>query len=203
VNNVVLRLPFLLALGILSIAARAQNIPNCYVSSGPTQCTTQCSCSPSNGWAPTIPAANCEHLTLHCANIPNGVSINDLGLTIGYQTPPTGTKAVGTIVFLSPEGGNSPSSDNASCPFPPCYTDVKYFGDYLGANYQVVQAAWDSNLAWEDTGTTTKNIAYAAGRVAGFLSWVKTNLYQPIFNANPNAGMCAQGNSAGGGGNRI
>ena len=60
----------------------------------------------------------------------------------------------------------------------------------------MVQSAWDSD--WEDTGTSTKNIAYAAGRAAAFLSYIKTTLYAPIHSSNPLAGMCAQGNSGGG-----
>ncbi len=44
-----------------------------------------------------------------------------------------------------------------------------------------------------------KNVGYAAGRPAAFLNWVNTNLYASVHSANPTAGFCAQGNSAGGG----
>ena len=54
--------------------------------------------------------------------------------------------------------------------------------------------AWDSD--WEDTGTATKNIAYAAGRPAAFLRYIKASLYDPLHQLNPQAGMCAQGTSA-------
>jgi len=44
-----------------------------------------------------------------------------------------------------------------------------------------------------------KNVGYAAARWAGFLGWVNTNYYVPVYQSNPQAGMCTQGNSAGGG----
>jgi hypothetical protein len=206
-TNKALRLAvFLLVLGTLSVGAVCQNIPSCSVSSGPTVCTpSTCSCS-GNGFASTIPAANCYHLTISCTNVPNGGTINDLGITFGFQTPPSGT-IKGTIVFLSPMGGTIASDPASTCPNPPCYNEVTYFEDYLNTyNYQVVQTAWDTNTdpapGWEDTGTSTKYVGYAAGRVAAFLSWAygSSLLYGGVYSINNQAGMCAQGNSAGGGG---
>jgi hypothetical protein len=112
----------------------------------------------------------------------NGVTIKDLGITFGYLTP---SKPNGTIVFFSQSGGTTPGASGAK----------GYPGTYYSADFQVVQTAWDSD--WEDTGTHTKNIAYAAGRVAAFLSYIKSNLYEPIRFTHPTAGMCAQGSSGG------
>jgi hypothetical protein len=90
-------------------------------------------------------------------------------------------------VFFSHSGGMAPDA------FPGA--EKTYAADYFNANYQIVQTAWDHD--WEDTGTTTKNIAYAAGRPAAFLSWAKTTFYDPVHASNPLAGMCMQGTSAG------
>jgi hypothetical protein len=183
---------------LAAATGQSTNTPSCSVSAGPVPG----SCPVSMGWASTIPASQCEHLTIHCVPPQNSsVAINDLGITYGYQTPPTGTTPKGTIVFFSPEGGNMPADQEPSCPQPPCYSELNYFADYLAASYQVVQTAWDSTSAWEDTGTSTKNIAYAAGRVSAFLAYVQTNsnLFAYVQGSNAKAGMCAQGNSGGGG----
>jgi hypothetical protein len=111
--------------------------------------------------------------------------VDDLGITIGYKSP---TNAVGTIVFFSHSGGVTPTTYPGQ--------EQTYASDYYGANFQVVQTQWDAD--WEDTGTGTKNIAYAAGRPNAVLNWVNSNLYGPIHHNNLNAGMCAQGDSAGG-----
>jgi hypothetical protein len=70
-----------------------------------------------------------------------------------------------------------------------------YATDYYNAGFQIVMVAWDSD--WEDTGPATKNIAFAAGRPAAFLRYIKTSLYDPLHQLNAQAGMCAQGTSAG------
>ena len=161
---------------------------------------TQTSC-PSPPWSSNIPAANCLHATVSCA-INIAVAAQDIGITFGYAQP-SGTTNHGLIVFFSYGPGTSPSESVPTCPNPPCYTDIKYFDDYLADNYEVMQTAWDSD--WEDTGVDSngvhypKNVGYAAARVAGFLSWVNTNYYAPIYQNNIHAGMCTQGNSAGGG----
>jgi hypothetical protein len=113
----------------------------------------------------------------------NGVTLNDLGITFGYVTP---ASPKGTIVLFTQSGGTIPGANIGA--------GTDYFGAYYSAGFQVIQTAWDSN--WEDSGTSTKNIAYAAGRVAAFLSYIKTNLYDPIHLTLPTAGMCAQGDSA-------
>jgi hypothetical protein len=126
---------------------------------------------------------------VHCPTV-NGVTINDLGTTYGYLTPtnpPTG-KVLGTIVFFSHSGGTQPSGQPGN--------ESTYAADYSALGYQIIQTAWDGD--WEDTGTSTKNIAYAAGRAAAFLNWVSTTFYAPIHQLNGPAGMCVQGTSAGG-----
>jgi hypothetical protein len=131
------------------------------------------------------PGVTCLHKTISCPST-SGVTLNDLGITLAYNTPSGTVK--GTIVLFTDLGGTVPDD------FPG--QEETYAGYYFTHGYQFVQTAWDSD--WEDTGTPTKNIAYAAGRAAAFLSWVNTNLYVPIHGSNPLAGMCVQGSSAGG-----
>jgi hypothetical protein len=73
--------------------------------------------------------------------------------------------------------------------------EATYVPGYLSAGYTVVQTAWKS--AWEEvdngTGLYTDNIRYAACRPATFLNYV----YNNVYTKSGNAGMCAQGASAG------
>jgi hypothetical protein len=162
----------------LAVAVLVQSGPTCSVNtdSVPPQCPT------SGGWQSGV---TCMHRTISCPSV-GGVTLNDLGITFGYKTPPGTVK--GTIVFFSDLGGITPDNYPGG--------EKTFAGDYFVAGYQFVQTAWDSD--WEDTGTATKNIAYAAGRVAAFLQWVDTNLYLPVRGLNGSAGMCVQGSSAGG-----
>lgn len=73
----------------------------------------------------------------------------------------------------------------------------RFARDYYNASYEVVQIAWASD--WEQT-TDPLGILTAGCRPAGFLNYV---LNTPLLNArssNPQAGLCAQGFSAGSGG---
>jgi hypothetical protein len=167
----------LLMLSISAAIAQAQSGPVCTVNADTH--TPDCS---GTGW---LSGVTCGHKTVSCPSV-NGVTLSDLGITYGYKTPPSGT-VKGTIVFFSHSGGITPDA------FPGA--ERTYAADYFNDNYQIVQTAWD--LDWEDTGTTTKNIAYAAGRPAAFLSWAKTTFYDPVHGSNPLAGMCMQGTSAG------
>ncbi len=185
--NKVLRLSVVLALALsATLAATAQGGPVCSVNND----TVTPNCSGST-WLTGL--TSCQHKTISCPTV-NGVSLVDIGITFGYKNP-TATPN-GTIVFFSEGGGKTtddPVGGSASKTFAAYYNAAPY-------NYQVVQTAWDSSGPdWEDTGTTTKNIAYAAGRPSAFLSWVNVNLYKPIhLNQNTHAGMCVQGTSAGG-----
>ncbi len=165
----------LLSAGIaLACFARAQSTPTCTVNSD----FVRPNCDPNKGW---LIGETCVHKTVSCSSV-NGVTIQDLGITFGYLTP---RRPKGTIIFFSQSGGTTPGESGAQ----------GYPGTYYSAGFQVVQTAWDSD--WEDTGTLTKNIAYAAGRVAALLGYMKSNLYDPIHFTQPSAGMCAQGSSGG------
>jgi hypothetical protein len=181
-------------LSIIPLTALAQNVPSCSLGSfGAGDCS-------GSTWLPNL--TSCQHATVTC-NTFNGISFAQIGITFGYRNP-TGTPN-GTIVFFSEGGGKTtddpPSDDTGSA-------SKIYANYYNGAPYyyQVVQTAWDSDGPdWEDTTGTnsppdTKNIAYAAGRPAAFLSWVNTNLYIPLTQQykKPSMGMCVQGTSAGG-----
>jgi hypothetical protein len=111
--------------------------------------------------------------------------LRTLGITFGYKTP---SPAKGTIVFFSHSGGITPDSYPGG--------ELSYAGDYYAANFQVVQTQWDAD--WEDTETVTKNIAYAAGRPAAFLNWVRFGSMTGGSGPYPGGAMCAQGDSAGG-----
>ena len=156
---------------------RAQSGPVCTVA---TDSITP-SCPTASGW---LGGVTCQHRTVSCPSV-GGVTINDLGITFGHKKPAGTVK--GTIVFLSNSGGTSPEG------FPG--QEMTFAADYYNSGFEVIQTAWDSD--WEDTGTSTENIAYAAGRPAAFLSWAKTNYYDPVHTANSTAGMCVHGTSAG------
>jgi len=130
----------------------------------------------------------CYHATVHgCSNAV------DKDLDFGYMAP-TGTPN-GVIVLLSGAGGENASAESENT----------FAHDYVSAGYEVIELAWTAQ--WEDTGDTTGDstygIKYAACRPATFLNYIYNTYYLPIkqgpHNPNPNAGMCAQGFSAGSG----
>jgi hypothetical protein len=107
-------------------------------------------------------------------------SVSSLSLTYGVLTP---SSPAGTIVLFSDSGGTSPSAE------------TQFAEAYYNAGYQVVQTAWDAD--WEDSGGTTKSIAYAAGRPAAFLNWVRNGSTTGGVGLWTNGGMCVHGVSAG------
>src|SRR6202167_4683465 len=166
-------------IALLSFAALAQNGPTCSVTiinSNSSNCT-------GNEWLPNLTA--CEYAKVSCPTF-NGVTIADNYITFGYKNP-TGTSK-GTVLFFSDGGGETTDEDAGG-------TSTAYAEYYNAQNYQVVQTAWSSD--WEDTGTSTKQIAYAAGRPAAFILWAYNNLFGSITQTGT-AGMCVQGASAGG-----
>lgn len=152
INRALRLIAALLVLGSLTAPAAAQNTPTCTVNTD----TVTPTCPTSTGW---LGGVTCEHRTISCTTV-NGVSLVDLGITVGYKTP---LAPVGTIVFFSHSGGITPATYPGQ--------EQSYASDYYNANFQVVQTQWDAD--WEDTGTSTKNVAYAAGRPAAFLNWVR------------------------------
>lgn len=113
----------------------------------------------------------------------NQVTTPNLSLTYSYDTPPTPR---GTVVLFT---GGSGTLSNVS-------VLNRFARDYYNLNYEVVQIAWESD--WEQT-TDSLGILTAGCRPAGFLNYV---LNTPLLNArlsNPQAGLCAQGFSAGAG----
>lgn len=97
---------------------------------------------------------------------------------------PSGT-AKGVVVYF--DGGDGTTAVNEE----PEFETLQY---YATKGYGVVEIAWSS--AREQT--TNANIQNAACRPATFLNYVYNSIYLPIAgNGNSNAGMCAQGFSAG------
>lgn len=191
------RLPRLIVslLCLACLPLLAQNVPTCTVNND----TVTPDCSGST-WLPH--PTSCQHKTITCQPF-GSITFAPIGITFGYKNPAGGVTPNGTIVFFSEGGGKTtddpPSDDpgSASKTYAAYYNGSPYY-------YQVVQTAWDSDGPdWEDTTGTnsapdTKNVAYAAGRPAAFLSWAISNLYDPIQSLNSQAGMCVQGTSAGG-----
>ncbi|HVI09860.1 MAG TPA: hypothetical protein VND65_16355 [Candidatus Binatia bacterium] len=184
---------FILTTAILVIGLQAQ--------AGPAPIGTV-SVSKNQWSCPTTPpddypaGMTCQHAIVYCPNGPNGIAVQPLGVTFGYMTPPS---PLGTIVFLSGEGGTTPNGGTP--PFPAgTYSFTQYAEDYYNDGYQVILTAWDS--AWEDVtngGSGKKSVGYAACRPATFLNWVYGYFYVPIQSAYQPAGMCAQTASAGAG----
>jgi hypothetical protein len=142
--------------------------------------TPSSGCPTSDGW---LSGVTCRYATVTC---PESNGTTPLGITFGYETP---ASPKGTIVIFSHSGGTTPEA------FPG--NEGTIAGGYYNANYQVVQTKWDSD--WEDESGTGLggSIGLAACRPATFLAWVISNLYTPIYNSNPTAGMCVHGTSAG------
>jgi hypothetical protein len=165
---------------VTAVTAYAQSGPTCQVYTDSV--TPNCSAS---GWDTGLPSFTCAHRTVKCPSV-GSVNIADNGITIGYAAPST---VNGTIVFLSNSGGTSPELYPGN--------EGGYAGYYYSQHFQVVQTAWDSD--WEDTGTgNVKNVAYAAGRVAAFLSWVRYGSSTGGTALYGSGGMCIHGTSAGG-----
>jgi hypothetical protein len=129
---------------------------------------------------PTYSASNfnsgttCFTATVHAC--PNTV---DLGFTYGEIGPGTS----GTIVVFNGGAGNTGPGATG------------FVSDYVTDGYKVVQVVWNS--AWELTGSGSGvSIKVAACRPSTVLNYVRQNIYT---NASGNAGMCAQGSSAGSG----
>ena len=144
------------------------------------------------------PGMTCYTTTVSCPDPYNpGHNIADLGVTYGYEAPPTGTPYIGTIVMFPGGPGTSPAT---------AINEIQFIQHYKGLGYEMIQLSWDE--AWEDVNfpippDTFGNIQTAACRQATFLSFVHSSttissqtpviLWQP----GPTAGFCAQGSSAG------
>jgi hypothetical protein len=125
--------------------------------------------------------------SMHCfaAGLAGCANVDNLGFTYGYLIP-SGT-VNGVVVFFDGGDGTTAAFEEEE------YDMLEY---YAGHNYGVVEIQWSS--AWEQT--SSANIQNAACRPATFLNYVYNNIYLPIATGsggNPNAGMCAQGFSAG------
>src|ERR1700693_318139 len=175
---------------VASIGTAQGQLPTCIVS---TDHVMNYSCS-GTGWYGGL--TQCAHRTVSCT-LNNNPITTPLGITYGYTNP---SNSNGTIVFFSYAGGTSPSDTS--------YNEATYAAYYDSKGFQVVQTMWDngsgtdSNSDWEDTGFSgagAKNVGYAAGRPAAFLNFVRYGSPTGGSALYTAGGMCAQGNSAGGG----
>jgi hypothetical protein len=127
---------------------------------------------------------NCFLATIKGCNNQN-YTVDPLSFIYGLIIP--AGKVNGVIVFLDGGDGTSAASE-------PDEQDILAY--YVTQNYAVVQIQWAT--AWEQN--TVASVQNAACRPATFLNYIYNTVYTTITtgqNANPNAGMCAQGFSAG------
>ncbi|MGH9431121.1 MAG: hypothetical protein ACRD3T_06225 [Terriglobia bacterium] len=164
-------------LSVGAVRAQAQSAPYVQVGNG----GSPVACPPDDNFA--------SGMKCYSGTVLGCPYAEDLGITYGYEPPPTGVKLIGTIVLLPGAGGQIAASADEN----------KYAGDYANAGYEVVELAWDSD--WEDATNGmgpppyAYNIEAAACRPATFLNYVFTKstlLYST-------GGRCTQGLSAGSG----
>jgi uncharacterized protein YjdB len=165
--------------GSATLAVGPQGLPLGTVS-GVTQIT--CPTEPfDSAWVSEVnngpPVAICYSATVSCPNLP------DLGLTYGVATP--GGISNGTVVFVSPKGGETPVGGNLA-------TNIPY--EVYHANYQTVQMAWDTD--WRDGAIGGGYFKSAACREATMLNYFNTTYYQAAVNS-ATAGSCAISYSGG------
>jgi hypothetical protein len=142
---------------------------------------------------------SCYQTTVNCPNtqaMPFKYGyLSPLGIAPGINTP---ANVQGLVVYFNGKGGEDPAGSSGNS-----QDEQEVLGYYFTQGYEIVQMSWSSD--WEATydpfpNGTYGNIQNAACRPATFLSYVYSNLYAAISNpntGNPNAGMCAQGASAG------
>jgi hypothetical protein len=155
-------------------------------------------CAPEDGWYSYTNPNNQQTYNLNCftavVTCPNTQAI---ALTFGYLNPvgivPNApSQANGVIVIHPPGTGTTPPDDGLP-------------GKYFTNGYEIVELAWAN--AWEQTYDpfqpgNVPSIQNAACRPATFLNYVYSNpdnIFPNVLGINPNAGMCAQGVSAGSG----
>jgi uncharacterized protein YjdB len=148
--------------------------------SGVTQIT--CPTEPiDNAWVSEVnngpPVAICYSATVSCPNLP------DLGITYGVATPAGISN--GTVVFVSPKGGQTPVGGNLG-------NNIPY--EVFHANYQTVQMAWDTD--WRDGAIGGGYFKSAACREATMLNYFNATYYQAAVNS-ATAGTCAISYSGG------
>jgi hypothetical protein len=157
----------------------------------------------SSGWYRYRNPATQQVYVMNCfgGQLQNCPNADDLYFTYASMNPvgivPNVTQALGVVVFLTGSGGTAPIDENVTGSTD---NELLYIGDYFTAGYVIVQLAWSTD--WELTtipseATQPPNIQNAACRPATFLNWIYNNIYQPVYQANSKAGMCAQAGSAG------
>jgi hypothetical protein len=191
-----------LALCLFATPSRAQGSLSIGSLSTPPVSLASC---PGTGWySYTSSIGVVTPMTCFTSAVTNCSNAQTLNLTYGYLSPagiiPGAVQ--GVIVFLNGGNGTEPEgpatgSSNAS--------ELDMINYDFRQGYEVVQLAWQ--YPWEQTnvpsqagGPNVANVQNAACRPATFLNYIYNNIYLPLTqppNKNPNAGMCAQGDSAG------
>lgn len=148
---------------------------------------------PGSGW---YPGMNC-----FSASITGCTNTTQMNFSFGYLAPTSG-KINGVIVFFNGKDGTDPVGDATGS----ATGEWEFIRDYIAAGYETVQVAW--SFAWEQyyapwpggSSPSIANVQAGACRPATFMNYVFNTIYLPITQGtkgNPNAGMCAQGASAG------
>jgi hypothetical protein len=183
-NKLLFTLSLTLTISLLTARAQSQTSP--YLSIGTYGTPTSVSCA-GNGFYPGI--TNCYQLTISgCANTnyPQGLTV-----TYGYENPTNG-QYQGTIVFFSSGSGTTPQSAPSGEP--------QFAAYYVSRGFEIVEFFWAS--PWELISNpipsgTYGDIRSAACFPATFLNYVRNTPVLFTRSTNLNAGMCAQGASAG------
>jgi hypothetical protein len=131
-----------------------------------------------------VAGMNCFVATITGCNNDNN-TVDPISFIYGLIIPPG--KANGVIVFLDGGDGTNAAMET---------DEQDMLAYYASQNYAVVQIQWAT--AWEQT--SVASVQDAACRPATFLNYIYNTVYTTIAtgqNANPSAGMCAQGFSAG------
>ncbi len=183
------RLPLIPALALAVLCLFAAATP-AHTSSGGSlslgsvtnQFSTTCQ---GNEWVSYVSHGITYTMSCTSATLSDCHNVQNVDFTYG-QLIPSGT-VNGVIVFFDGAGGTTAAFET---------DEYNMLQNYFAQGYGVVQIAWNSD--WEQTADT--NIQNAACRPATFLNYVYANIYQPLTqgrHGNSNAGMCAQGFSAG------
>jgi hypothetical protein len=151
---------------------------------------------PAGNWFEYTDSVGTNH-PMNCvsASLAGCPNVQNLDFTYGYLSPSgiISGNVKGVIVFFDGGDGTNPLANGS-------LSETAILGYYFQQGYEIVQIAWSS--AWEATNNPFPtgvygNIHDAACRPATFLSYVNSTIFQPVFQADSSAGMCAQGVSAG------
>lgn len=181
-----------LAIGLLAARSEAQ-LPLGQVQN--QQALTSC---PGHNWFFYTSGSNTYNMNCVSASLNSCPGAQNMAFTYGYLSPSViNVPLNGVIVYIDGGGGTLPAGESVGATS--AFSQLTY---YFRQGYEIVQLAWSSDweavdLPWPYSTQPLGNIQAAACRPATFLNFVYSTIFDSISQANPKAGMCAQGLSAG------